>query len=104
MSMKIVSGRMVRGELLFHLADCDRQLMDFTVKHDNSTLAMPMRNQPEEITYATKNTLAAHYQVSPRIIGSWRQQGLLSYIKIRNVVRYNVAACDENLCQYPMIN
>lgn len=56
---------------------------------------MPSESNPPNYCLATREQIANHFQVSPRTIGSWMRRRILPYIKIRNLVRFDVAECDE---------
>lgn len=53
--------------------------------------------------FADKKTLAEHYGVSQRTITNWMGAGLLVFIKVRRVVRFEVSACDAALLEYGFI-
>lgn len=46
--------------------------------------------------FAKKLELAKRYAVGVRTIEKWMQAGLLVYIRVRRVVRFDVAACDKS--------
>ncbi len=48
--------------------------------------------------------LAERYGVSPRTITNWMNAGLLVFIKIRRVVRFDIPACDAALRQQGLTN
>jgi hypothetical protein len=54
--------------------------------------------------FADKKTLAQRYSVSQRTITNWMSAGLLAFIKIRRVVRFDIPACDAALRQHGFIN
>jgi len=47
--------------------------------------------------YTDKAGIAAHYDVCPRTINEWMRLGLLVFFKIKRVVRFDIAACDESM-------
>jgi len=47
--------------------------------------------------YVTAKELAQRYGVGLRTITLWKASGLLVYIQIRRVVRFDAAACDKSL-------
>lgn len=54
--------------------------------------------------FARKSTIAKRYAVGERTIEKWTQAGLLVYIRVRHVVRYDVEACDKALLGYGMLS
>lgn len=54
--------------------------------------------------FADKKMLAERYGVSPRTITNWMNAGLLVFIKIRRVVRFDIPACDAALRQQGLTN
>jgi len=61
------------------------------------------QNQTER-RFADKKTLAQRYAVSERTITNWMNAGLLVFIKIRRVVRFDIPACDDALRQHGFTN
>jgi hypothetical protein len=105
MSWKIIHGRMVSGELIYETRECDRRLFDFSSKtNENQKGIKPMKTQNENTAFGDKTTLAGRYGVSKRTINEWMRAGLLIYIKVRHVVRFDLLACDESLKKYSMLN
>lgn len=47
--------------------------------------------------FADKAGIAAHYKVCPRTINEWMRIGLLVFFRVKRVVRFDIAACDECL-------
>jgi len=54
--------------------------------------------------WLTKALLAKHYEVSLRTITKWMSVGLLVYLKVGRVVRFDLAACDASLKQYSIVS
>jgi hypothetical protein len=57
------------------------------------TLISPKRR------FTDKSGIADHYGVCRRTIDEWMRLGLLVFFKIKRVVRFDIAACDESLRQ-----
>jgi len=53
--------------------------------------------------YMTIEELAEYFEVCTKTIANWKRDGLLVYIQVRRVVRFNVAACEESLRQNQLI-
>ncbi|MCX6922386.1 MAG: hypothetical protein NT154_04100 [Verrucomicrobia bacterium] len=49
--------------------------------------------------YAKKSWMAKRYDVSVRTIETWMRAGLLVFIRVRRVVRFDVQACDKSLLE-----
>lgn len=62
-----------------------------------------MNTENTETRFATKIALAKRYGVCKRTIDEWMRAGLLVYIKVRRVVRFDVLSCDENLKKHGMV-
>ncbi len=60
-------------------------------------------NSNTERPFTNRNGIAARYGVARRTINEWMRMGLLVYFKIRNVVRFDVAACDKSLLDNGML-
>ena len=54
--------------------------------------------------FAKKLELAKRYAVGVRTIEKWMQAGLLVYIRVRRVVRFDVAACDKSLLEHGFLS
>lgn len=63
-----------------------------------------IENSKPDRRFADKKTLAERYDVCERTITNWMNAGLLVFIKIRRVVRFDVAACDAALRQQGIVN
>ena len=51
----------------------------------------------------TMEELAEYFGVCTKTIANWKRDGLLVYIQIRRVVRFDVAACKEALRENQLI-
>jgi len=60
-------------------------------------------NETKAKPYMTMEELAAYFGVCTKTIANWKRDGLLVYIQIRRVVRFNVAACEESLRENQVI-
>ena len=92
----IILGRRVGRRLRFDLLECNRRIF----LHANSSQYATNRERTMDTTeqeYATKAELAKRYGVAIRTIGNWQRAGLLTFFKIRRVVRFQLKACDEAL-------
>jgi hypothetical protein len=47
--------------------------------------------------FTNKAGIASHYGVSPRTINEWMRVGLLVFIRVKRVVRFDIEASDELL-------
>jgi hypothetical protein len=56
-----------------------------------------MDNDKSDRKFANKAGLADHFGVCIRTINEWMRLGLLSYFRVKRVVRFDVAACEESL-------
>jgi hypothetical protein len=56
-----------------------------------------INNEKNESPFVAKETLAKRYNVSVRTITDWKRAGLLVYFQVKNVVRFDAAACDQSL-------
>jgi excisionase family DNA binding protein len=54
--------------------------------------------------FAKKWQLAKRYAVGERTIERWMQAGLLAFIRVRRVVRFDVDACDKALLEYGLLS
>ena len=54
----------------------------------------------ETSTLETKQELAEHYKVSRRTISYWMSRKTIPYVRIGNVVRFDLAKVDEALAAY----
>lgn len=54
--------------------------------------------------FAKKSDLAKRYSVGERTIDNWMQAGLLVYIRVRHVVRFDTEACDKSLLAYGLLS
>jgi hypothetical protein len=54
--------------------------------------------------YAKKCELAKRYAVGERTIERWMQAGLLVFIRVRRVVRFDITACDKSLLEYGLLS
>jgi hypothetical protein len=50
--------------------------------------------------WVDKSGIAAHHKIGVRTVTTWMKQGILPYVKIRNIVRFNVADCEQALRKY----
>jgi hypothetical protein len=57
---------------------------------------METSTSPER-RFTDKAGIAAHYGVCRRTINAWMRLGLLVFFKIKRVLRFDIAACDECL-------
>jgi len=67
-------------------------------------MQMKNTNTDPKKNWLTKALLAKHYEVSLRTITKWMSFGLLVYLKVGRVVRFDVAACDASLKQYSVVS
>ncbi len=65
---------------------------------------MQNTNTGPKKNWLTKALLAKNYEVSPRTITKWISVGLLVYLKVGRVVRFDLAACDASLKQYSAVS
>ena len=92
----IIDGERKGLRNYYDVAQCDGRLWKFR----NQRNVMEKIEQPKmDQLFADKKTLAKRYDVSPRTISDWKDKGLLVYFKIRNVVRFDIPACDAALRQ-----
>ena len=92
----IIDGERKGLRNYYEVAQCDGRLGKFR----NQKNIMEKMEQPKmDQLFADKKTLAERYQVSSRTISNWKHAGLLVYFKIRNVVRFDIPACDAALRQ-----
>jgi hypothetical protein len=107
----IVVGRMEHGEIVLDLADSEIRLMQYTDSHlggrrsNLKTLKQLMQAIADETKvkrYMTIKELADYFSVCPKEIGEWKRAGLLVFIQVKRVVRFQVAACEQFLLENPM--
>jgi phage terminase Nu1 subunit (DNA packaging protein) len=92
----IIDGERKGLRNYYDVAQCDGRLWKFR----NQRNVMEKIEQPKtDRLFADKKNLAQRYDVSPRTISNWMNAGLLAYIKIRNIVRFDIPACDAALRQ-----
>jgi excisionase family DNA binding protein len=48
-------------------------------------------------SWVDKNGLAKHFDVSPRTISNWQAAGLIPFVRVGHVVRFNVSQVEEAL-------
>jgi predicted site-specific integrase-resolvase len=60
-------------------------------------------NEAKTKPYMTMEELAEYFGVCTKTIANWKRDGLLVYIQIRRVVRFDVAACAESLRENQVI-
>jgi hypothetical protein len=94
LAMHIILARMESGELIFDVVDCDRRLFDRTGK--NKKESMNTENEAPK-QFVTAEELAKRYGVGLRTITNWKAAGLLVFLQVRRVVRFDVNACDKSL-------
>lgn len=63
----------------------------------------PIATKTKPKPYMTIEELAEYFGVCTKTIANWKRDGLLVYIQVRRVVRFNVGACEESLRQNQMI-
>jgi hypothetical protein len=56
-----------------------------------------INNGNDDRRFVKIKMLAQRYGVCERTIKTWKDAGLLIYIQVRRIVRYDVVACDESL-------
>ena len=56
-----------------------------------------INNENKDGQFVKIKSLAQRYGVCERTIKTWKDAGLLIYIQVRRIVRYDVVACDESL-------
>ena len=56
-----------------------------------------INNGNDDRRFVKIKMLAQRYGVCERTIKTWKDAGLLIYIQVKRVVRYDVGACDESL-------
>lgn len=107
----VIVGRMEGGEIVLNLADCEVRLVQHTDSHlegrtsNLKTLKQLMQaiaDEPEVKRYMTIKELAEYFGVCPREIAEWKAAGLLPFIQVKRVVRFQVAACEKFLLANPM--
>jgi hypothetical protein len=54
--------------------------------------------------FARKRELAKRYGVGERTIERWMQARLLVFIRVRRVVRFDIAGCDQSLVEYGLLS
>lgn len=54
--------------------------------------------------FAKKAALAMRYAVGERTIEKWMNAGLLVFIRVRHVVRFDVEACDKSLLEHGFLS
>jgi hypothetical protein len=92
----IIDGERKGLRNYYDVAECDGRLWKFRNKrNDMEKVEQPKMDQ----RFADKKTLAERYCVSRRTISDWMNKGLLVYFKVRNVVRFDIPACDAALRQ-----
>jgi len=92
-----------RGRAIhYNLAECERVLLNRTVMEHGCKRPrispLDLGAQPQMgAAYATTEMLAHRYCVNEKTIDNWKRSGLLTYVQIGRVVRYNSCACDSSL-------
>ena len=56
-----------------------------------------INNGNDDRRFVKIKMLAQRYGVCERTIKTWKDAGLLIYIQVRRIVRYDVVACDKSL-------
>jgi hypothetical protein len=56
-----------------------------------------INNENKDGQFVKIKSLAQRYGVCERTIKKWKDAGLLIYIQVKRVVRFDVGACDESL-------
>lgn len=54
--------------------------------------------------YLKMNEMAKRYAVGKRTIQNWMNAGLLIYIRVRRVVRFDAEACDKVLREHGFLS
>jgi excisionase family DNA binding protein len=57
----------------------------------------PLDTKTPTKRFMTIKELAGYFGVSATTIADWKRDGLLIYIQVRRVVRFDAAACEESL-------
>lgn len=53
--------------------------------------------------FARKATMIKRYDVCERTLEKWMNAGLLVFIRVRRVVRFDIEACDRSLMEHGFI-
>jgi hypothetical protein len=100
----IVGNRRGRA-VCFDLSDCESRLAQLV---SDASHHQPITASPQELVtqtgllkeFATTAGLALRYKVSTRTVKNWKRMGLLSFIQVRRVLRFDVQECDASLHKY----
>jgi DNA-binding transcriptional MerR regulator len=60
-------------------------------------MAVNIVPDPERSLFVNSTQLAERFGVSRKTIDGWRERGVIPYIRIRNIVRYDVNECRKAL-------
>lgn len=91
--------------MCFDLSDCESRLAQLgsAASHRQPITASPqqlVKQTGPSKEYLTTAGLALRYNVSTRTIKKWKRMGLLSFIQVRRVLRFDAQECDASLRKY----